>query len=309
MPKENNDRVFMQNAIKTLATNIRFASVDNPVQTLVITSSVPNEGKSTIAIALAQAIATGGQSVLLVECDMRRRSIANMMAVHARTGIYSVLSGAVTLEDAVIETSTRGMYFLDCEPHIPNPVDILSSKRFHRFAQDLRQEYDFVIFDTPPLSAFVDAAVLSTTVDATLLVARQNFVKRDELTASYAQLQKAGANVIGVVMNYCENEKSDYYYSYYAKDGKKGSERSGHDSAPSVVSSSEGPSSPAAGKRPQTARKPQVAAAAQRSATTASQAQGASGLKPIPTKTRVSPESTAQFLAGTNYRPRTYTED
>lgn len=304
MAKENNERVFMQNAIKTLATNIRFASVDNPVQTLAITSSVPNEGKSTIAIALAQAIATGGQSVLLVECDMRRRSIANMMTIHARTGIYSVLSGAVDLADAVVETSTRGMYFLDCEPHIPNPVDILSSKRFQHFARDLRGRYDFVVFDTPPLSAFVDAAVLSTAVDATLLVARQNFVKRDELTASYAQLQKAGANVIGVVLNYCENEKSDYYYSYYAKDGKR---NSGHESGPSVVAAPEGSSVSTGG----TSAKRAATRASKVAAATSSTGSSApvSGLRPIPTKERVSPSSTAQFLTGTSYRPRTYTED
>ena len=93
MPRANAaTQVVVQNAAKTLLANIRFASVDTPVHTLVITSSVPNEGKSTVCVNLAEAIATSGKSVLLVECDMRRRSLADLLGVHARTGIYGVLA-------------------------------------------------------------------------------------------------------------------------------------------------------------------------------------------------------------------------
>ena len=86
------DKLVVQNAAKTLLANIRFASVDNPIRTLVITSSVPNEGKTTVAVNLAQAIATSGKRVLLVECDMRRRSLADMLGVRAQAGIYAVLA-------------------------------------------------------------------------------------------------------------------------------------------------------------------------------------------------------------------------
>lgn len=309
MAKESTDRVFLQNSIKTLATNIRFASVDNPVSTLTITSSVPNEGKSTIAIALAQAMASNGQRVLLVECDMRRRTLANALALHVRSGLYSVLSGQVALSDAVVETSSRTLHFLDCEPHIPNPVDILSSRRFKQFVEQARSEYSFVIFDTPPLSAFVDAAVLSTVVDATLLVVRQNFVRRDELASAYEQLQKAGANVIGAVMNYCENEKSDYYYSYYTKDGKK-KRGHHHDSAPTIDPAPAPQPVPApAQQRPATQARPAAAPQQARPAAQPAVRATTPGIRPIPTQQRVSPESTAQFLAGTNYRPRPYEDE
>ena len=160
--KRVSDRVLMQNAVKTLAANIRFASVDHPVRTIVITSSVPNEGKSTIAIELASAMASDDKSVLLVECDMRRRNLAAMIGAHARHGIYSVLSGQVALSDAVVRTATPGVFFLDSEPNIPSPVDILSSHSFRSFVEGLGQDYDYVIFDTPPLSAFVDASVISS---------------------------------------------------------------------------------------------------------------------------------------------------
>lgn len=211
----------VQNAIKTLLANIRFASVDDPIRSLVLTSSIPNEGKSTISIYLAQAIASSGKTVLLVECDMRRRALAGEMGLHASAGIYSVLSDQVALQQAVIGTGQANMYFLDCEPRIPNPADILSSKRFKRLTVQLEEQYDFVIYDTPPVGTFVDAALLSTMVDGTILVVREEFTKRAEIQMAYDQLKKAEANVIGVVMNYCKAQSSEYYYAYYNKDGKR----------------------------------------------------------------------------------------
>lgn len=299
------DRVFMQNAIRTLVANIQFASVDAPINSMVVTSSVPNEGKTTISIALAQALAQGGKTVLLVECDMRRRSIAAALGVHGRTGVYSVLSGQSSLEDAVVETPTRGLFFLDCEPHIPNPVDILSSKRFQRFARNLRESYDYVVIDTPPLSTFVDAAVISTVVDGTLLVVRQDFVKRDEVAAAYDQLQKAEAHVIGVVLNYSDNERNDYYYSYYNKEGKRDGS---HDApqAPAPASVKRGKSVVAHSPAPSRADKSAAARPQDVEPTT-----GVPGLKPLPTGTaaRVAPDSTAQFLVGTPYQSHIYTEE
>ena len=240
MAKQNGDRAVMQNAVKTLATNIRFASVDNPVRSIVVTSSIPNEGKTTIAVALSEALASGGKSVLLVECDMRRRSIAGMLGVHAQNGLYAVLSAQVELEDAVVRTSMRGVSFLDAEPHIPNPVDILGSRRFRSFVESLKSSYDYVVFDTPPISAFVDAAVIGSVVDGALLVVRRNFVKREAVVSSLEQLKKAGANVLGTVLNYCENERSDYYYEYYNKSGSK-RDRGSDMAAPQI------PSAPAPG--------------------------------------------------------------
>lgn len=216
------DKVVVQNAVKTLAANISFASIDNPIKSIVLTSSVPNEGKSTVSVNLAQALASSGKTVLLVECDMRRRSLANIIGLHASNGLFSVLSGRASLDEAVLATSQRGLYFLDAEPHIPNPADILISKRFARLVGDMESSYDYVIFDTPPVGTFVDAAILSSLADATALVVRENYTKREDIVNAYDQLQKAkGSNVIGVVMNCCETESSEYYYEYYNKDGRR----------------------------------------------------------------------------------------
>lgn len=203
-----------QNAAKTLLANIRFAGVDGPLRTIAVTSAVENEGKSTIAMHLAQAIATSGKTVLLIEADMRRRSLADMLGVRSRAGIYAVLVGQVALEDAVIPSTPEGMYFLDCEPGIPSPSDVLASKRFRAFLSSVADKYDYVVFDTPPVGAFVDAAVLSSLVDGTLLVVREDGTPRDAVLKTYEQLKKADANVLGVVMNFCDYQGASYGYGY-----------------------------------------------------------------------------------------------
>lgn len=211
----------VQNAAKTLFANIRFASVDDPISSVVVTSSIPNEGKSTVSLQLAQAIASGGKQVLLVECDMRRRTLANLLGVHAKAGLYAVLAGRVPMGNAIIATQQQNMYFLDVEPQIPNPADLISSKRFYKFMLEAEKAFDYVVYDTPPVGTFVDAAILARQVDATVLVVREGYTKRADLQDAYEQLQKADANVVGVVMNFCRIEKSDYYYAYYNKDGKR----------------------------------------------------------------------------------------
>ena len=186
----------IQNAAKTLKANIQFASVDSPIQSVLLTSSVPDEGKSTIAVNLAQSFAQAGKKVILIECDLRRRSIAHMLGVHTKGGLYAVLSGQASLEEMVVPLSQSNMFFLDCEPNIPNPADILNSKRFAKLVGNLEDHYDYVIFDTPPVGAFIDAAVLSQLVDGVLFVVRRDFAKREQIASAFDQLKKAGANVL-----------------------------------------------------------------------------------------------------------------
>ena len=219
--KAGADKLVVQNAAKTLLANIRFASVDKPIRVITITSSTPNEGKSTVALNLAQAIATSGKSVVLVECDMRRRSMADMIGVRSRGGLYAVLSEQMTVEEAVVETSQKNLFFLDSEPHIPNPADIIASRRFARLVESLRSTFQYVIFDTPPVGTFIDAAEVGQLCDGVLFVVRENFAKRNEVSAAFDQLRRAEVHVIGAIMNYCETETSEYYYAYYTKDGKK----------------------------------------------------------------------------------------
>ena len=211
---KNTDKLVVQNAAKTLLANIRFASVDDPIRTITVTSSIPNEGKSTVSINLAQAIATSGKSVLLVEADMRRRSLSDMLGVRSRGGLYAVLSEQISIDQAIVETGQKNFYFLDAEPHIPNPADIIVSHRFAKLVKALSAKFQYVIFDAPPVGTFIDAAEIASLTDGTLFV--------EEALNAIGQLKKSEkVKLIGTVMNYCETETSEYYYSYYTKDGKK----------------------------------------------------------------------------------------
>ena len=206
----------MQNAISTLFANIKFSSPDNPIKKLMITSSVPNEGKTTISVELAKVIAASGSRVCLVENDLRRRSLASMLNVHPNVGFYSVISGQTPLKQAITTTPIYNLYFLDVEPNIPNPAGVLSSHRYKELVEALSEPFDYVIFDTPPVGTFVDAAIDSTLMDGVVMVVRLNETKRDDMVQAFDQLKRANANVIGICANFVEmNKSSYYYYSYY----------------------------------------------------------------------------------------------
>lgn len=317
------DRIAVQNAIKTLAANIRFSSVDKPIHTIAVVSSIPEEGKTTIAASLGRAFADSGASVILVECDMRRRSMASALGVHGQHGIYSVLSGHHSLQESAVQV-TDGLYFLDAEPGIPNPAELLQSKRFHQLMHTLSQSYDYVLFDTPPILTFVDGAVIASQVDATVLVVRQDFTHRDEVGNSYDQLQKVRANVIGAVLNYTEADTANRYYNEYhqKKSASYDSVRSQVNeppaqkavvSEPAKVGQPVPPRRPAAPSRESTNQQQgqQVPAAAVATAPVQRHAAAPDGRRVFSpagahrtVSVSVSPDETSQFLANAGYKPR-----
>jgi capsular exopolysaccharide synthesis family protein len=213
------DDVDIRNAAKTLFANIRFASPDKPVRTVAVTSSIPNEGKTTVSVELAKAMATSGKSVCLVEVDMHRRSLAGVLATHPAHGSYAVLAGEVSLDAAVAPTGYQNLWFLDVEAGIPNPADVLSSQRYRALVRDLAAMFDYVVFDTPPVGVFVDAAILAGLVDGTVFVCRRSAVKRDDLVKAFQQLKAAGGTVLGVVSTFTQHSANSYYGSkYYSED-------------------------------------------------------------------------------------------
>ena len=217
--KTKNNLLEVQNSAKTLFANIRFLSPDKPIRSIAITSSVPAEGKTTTAVQLAEAIASSDKTVLLVECDMRKHDLSSVLHAHCPLGLYAVMTEEEDLDEAVVETDTPNMFFLDIEPSIPNPTDIISSDSFKNLTKKLAENYDYVLYNTPPVGTFVDAAVLSTLMDGTLFVIRMNSTKRDEVVNAFEQLRKAGGNVIGSVATFCEEMGSQYYYGYYGDAG------------------------------------------------------------------------------------------
>lgn len=209
-------RQVIDNAAKTLLANIRFSSPDKPIRSIAITSAVPGEGKTTTAVELGRTIAESGKSVILVETDVRKRGLSARLATTCPVGMFDVMTGNTRLEDAVAETPDPGMFLLDVEPGIPNPTDVIASESFKQLVIDLSARYDYVIFDTPPVATFVDAAIVASLVDAAILVVRMNFTKRQVLQDAYEQLRKSGANVIGTVASCVKEIGSSSYYKYYS---------------------------------------------------------------------------------------------
>lgn len=205
--------------LRSLRTNITFMSADRPTSSLVVTSPSPREGKTTVAMNLAIAMAQSGHKVLLVDTDLRRPRIHRSLDVSGAVGITSVLVGERTLSEAAYETQVPGLDFLACGPIPPNPAELVQSAKFSEFVAVAREQYDRLIFDSPPLGAVTDAAILARQLDGVVMVLRQGQTTRDSLRSALRQLRDVGARVVGGVINDInlrdQQYGSGYYYNYH----------------------------------------------------------------------------------------------
>lgn len=211
--ESNNNKVH--EAIKTLRSNIKFSGIDNPIKTIVITSSIPGEGKSTISHFLAIEMAKAGNKTLIVECDLRRPTQGNLFKVRPKKGLTKYLSGDCTLEEAATVTNTENLYFLDVDSKVVNPVEMLGSDRFKKAMDEMKEKFDVVIFDTLPLTSFIEGALVAANADATIMVVRAGYTPQRAVLVSLDQLEKANAKIIGTVLNGIEESDSGRYYGYH----------------------------------------------------------------------------------------------
>lgn len=200
-------------AYRTLRTNIQFSSLDRPIQTLLVTSTAPDEGKSIILANLAVTIAQSEQRVVLVDCDLRRPSLHTLFGLNNDRGITNAIldqnDGPLPLQ----ATSVAGLLLLASGPLPPRPADLLGSRRMEALIARLRQEGDMILFDTPPVTAVTDAAVLASRLDGVLLVLQAGKTRRDRAREARQLLEKVKAHLIGVVLN---NARLEGGYGYYS---------------------------------------------------------------------------------------------
>jgi capsular exopolysaccharide synthesis family protein len=199
-------------AYRTLRTNIQFSSLDRPLHTLLVTSTVPDEDKSTTLANLAVTLAQAEQRVLAVDCDLRRPSLHTIFGLSNERGLTSAIldqEGDLPLQ----ETSVPGLRLLTSGPLPPRPADLLGSRRMEGLIERLRAAADIVIFDTPPVIAVTDAAVLAPRVDGVLLVLKAGHSRRDRAREAREKLEKVKAHLIGVVLNDAKLESDYGYYS------------------------------------------------------------------------------------------------
>ena len=213
-------------AFRTLRTNIQFCG-DN-VKVIMVTSSVPNEGKSTVTIDLARSMAEANQRVLVIDCDIRKSVLIGRLAAHLEGngisyGLSHYLCGQKRMEEVIYETNIPNMDIIFAGHVVPNPTEILGNHYFKQLIQMARTAYDVVLVDAPPLGAVIDAAVVAPHVDGAILVIQQGTVSRRLAKNVKKQLENSGVRILGAVLNKVEIERqgsgyySGYYKEYYGK--------------------------------------------------------------------------------------------
>jgi capsular exopolysaccharide synthesis family protein len=203
-------------AYKSLRTNLQFASISSNIKKILVTSSIPGEGKTTVALNLALTLAENGHKVLLIDADLRKPYIHKYLNISAKNmgGLTSLLAGITSIENSIAYLSDLGISVMISGPIPPNPTELLGSRKLENIIELLCKDYDYIILDTPPVSVVTDAAIVSRLVDGVLFVIRQGFTTYGEAIQAKENLIKVNANVIGCVYNALEGEKSNKYYHY-----------------------------------------------------------------------------------------------
>lgn len=204
-----------EEAYNTLRTNIFFCGEDK--KTIAITSSFPNEGKSTVTRNLAVNFAKAGKKVLFVDADMRKSVLIGNIEVEGEvSGLSHLLSGQAELNEVICDVSNvDNLFAILAGSFPPNPSELLSSNKFKNLIEIVRSKFDYVIIDTPPVNAVIDAAIVSSLCDGTIIVVGAKKTRSKAVRETKAQLEKANGHILGVVLNGTEINKDSYYNKYY----------------------------------------------------------------------------------------------
>ncbi|HZR00633.1 MAG TPA: CpsD/CapB family tyrosine-protein kinase [Chloroflexota bacterium] len=209
-----NPRSPVAEAYRTLRNNVQLSNVDNPVRSLLVSSASQDEGKSTTLANLGVTFAQAGNRVVLVDCDLRRPTLHKLFGVPNDKGLTSMLLADQSAALPLLDTPVEGLRLLPSGPPPPNPSELLGSKRLEAAIARLQEEADLLLFDSPPVLAVSDAAVLARRVDAVLLVVSAGKTKRDQASRARQVFDRTGARILGVVLNNARLDAS--VYSYYA---------------------------------------------------------------------------------------------
>ena len=218
---DDNRQSIRSEAFRQLRTNLQFVNAAAPVRTLVVTSSVSGEGKSTTASNIAISFADAGQRVLLIEGDLRRPRVADYLGIEGSVGLTNVLIGQVSISEVLQSWGGTSLTVLASGSIPPNPSEMLGSPGMVALLESLKQSFDLIVIDTPPLLPVTDAAILATYADGAIVVARHGSTKRVQLAASVKSLRAVDARILGCVLNMVPTKGVDGYgygYGYYTED-------------------------------------------------------------------------------------------
>ncbi len=223
----------MAESYRALRTSLLLSNLGSPPRVIMVTSALPQEGKTTTSINTAVVLAQKGVRVLLIDADLRRPSIHKTLGMGPHSGLSNVLTGSATLEKAITRTAVLpNLFILAAGTPPPNPAELLASSNMRDVLMQLREQYDHIVIDTPPSLSVTDAVVLSPRADAVVLVIRSGQTTKQALRRSRDILTQVNAKVVGVLLNAVDLTSPDYYY-YYEYQGKyaryyRDEESSGH---------------------------------------------------------------------------------
>ena len=208
----------MKESLRALKTNIQFCGDD--VKTILITSTVPNEGKSTVAMDLARSLTESGKRVLLIDSDMRKSVFVGRLQAQASNGgeicgLSHYLSGQRRLEDVMYGTEIPRLFMIFAGPSVPNPTEILEKKYFAELLKFGKEHFNYILIDCAPLGATIDAAVVAKYCDGAILVIAQGMASSRLISNVKKQLEASGVKILGAVLNKVKVKKSSYEGSYY----------------------------------------------------------------------------------------------
>jgi tyrosine-protein kinase Etk/Wzc len=222
---------------RSLRTAVQYAAIESQVRTLLVTSSIPQEGKSTTSTNLAIVIAQSGSRTLLIDCDLRRPVLHSVFGMTKDPGLVNCLVGANSIDESIRESGIPNLYILPSGAIPPNPSELLGSRRMRMLLEELKERFDTIILDSPPVGTVTDSVILSTLVDASLVIVRAHKTKMEFLEKTRESIERISPNMLGVVLNdfdVSQSYGSTYryyryykYYGYYGQGDEGGTEKKG----------------------------------------------------------------------------------
>ncbi|MFC7685270.1 CpsD/CapB family tyrosine-protein kinase [Ureibacillus sp. GCM10028918] len=209
---DSNPKSIISEQFRTIRTNIKFSIPDQQIQTILVTSSIPGEGKTTNAANLGIVFAQEGKKVLIIDADMRKPTLHHTFEVFNIVGLSNVLAKHSSLHVTIQNSSIENLHIIPSGPIPPNPSELLSSKTLSEFIDEVKKEFEIVIFDAPPLLSVTDAQILSAKCDGTLFIVNSGTVQKAEVLKAKANLEAVRARILGVVLNNYKLPRNNYEY-------------------------------------------------------------------------------------------------
>ncbi len=208
---DSNLKFKISEAYKTIRTNLAFSVIKKGCRKIIISSSCPSEGKSTMSVNIAVSIAQTEAKVLLIDADLRRPKVHRFLALNNSPGVTNYLSEMNTLKEIIHETQYPNLQVITAGSLVPNPSEMLSSELFKEFLSEMEKEYDYIIIDSTPLNVVADALPVIKLCDGVVLVVREKISTYTELDAAIKKLELIDAKILGIIYNGVAGNKHGYY--------------------------------------------------------------------------------------------------